>query len=439
MSDIEEQQRLAESYQPDLELSNISERIPLLEFASQYEEHARYSVKLQNLVRSHHEYRKVKGDGNCGWRALIFAYFEILDTTCHAEKITSEEVRLKNLVDGLSDETKSIFEDPIDQLHELFVSITKNRGSSRNPSALPNFFNSDDAAHVVYLFRVRPSIFIQQEHIIAPSTLWSLIRLLTLFQLLTSLEMRSHQDDYGAYLIDTTVDAYCASVVEMPDRELEEITLQALTAVLHRPAGFGVTILMLVDSPGTSVDHVSYSEMDTNLLGVHGSDVNDSFLTCLLFRPTHYDIVYRVPPAMVKSEEHTYSPETAGITHERRASPGNGPETSSAAMSSGGSEASSSNAKQTKISGTTHNEMSSAGSTTSVSQCSLLRERLLEERRRYQSSRFSETNFGPSTFALSHPQAPDSGSFGLSLSGRELVPVPKLYAQDMLTYQVCPE
>ena len=96
--------------------------------------------------------------------------------------------------------------------------------------------------------------------------------------------MRSHENDYAGYLIDTTVDKYCQDTVELPDRELEELSLQALTSVLHRPAGFGLQVLMLIDASGSTVDEVSYCTPDSALLG--SLPHNDVLLTtCLFFRP----------------------------------------------------------------------------------------------------------------------------------------------------------
>jgi len=65
--------------------------------------------------------------------------------------------------------------------------------------------------------------------------------------------IRSHADDYAPFL-DVSVQEYCQTRIEPSIEEIDDISVQALHAVLIAPAGFDLEILYFDRSPSGEVD-----------------------------------------------------------------------------------------------------------------------------------------------------------------------------------------
>lgn len=84
---------------------------------------------------------------------------------------------------------------------------------------------------------------------------------------------------------------YCQEYLELPGREIEHLGIVILVNVLLRPVGFILEIAYLDRSPGPTVNKYVFPE--------GAGDEEPSNLgpvIYLLFRPDHYDILYRDPP-----------------------------------------------------------------------------------------------------------------------------------------------
>lgn len=102
--------------------------------------------------------------------------------------------------------------------------------------------------------------------------------------------------DYVPFLLDMGgIDGYCDNVINIPNREIEEVGLRILWNVLLKPTNMVLEIAYLDRSAGEEVNTYRIPDEAT------GQDPSTlGSLICLLFRPDHYDILYRhTPPAPV--------------------------------------------------------------------------------------------------------------------------------------------
>jgi len=88
------------------------------------------------------------------------------------------------------------------------------------------------------------------------------------------------------------VQGYCQEYLELPGREIEHLGIVILVDVLLKPVGFVLEIAYLDRTPGPTVNNYLFpeeaNERDPSTLGL---------VIHLLFRPDHYDILYRDPPS----------------------------------------------------------------------------------------------------------------------------------------------
>ena len=87
---------------------------------------------------------------------------------------------------------------------------------------------------------------------------------------------------------DLGVEGYCKEWLDAPNQEIDHLGIMLLIDVLLKPVGFAVEILYLDRSPGSQVNsHMFQDEQD-------GVPTNPgSPIIHLLYRPSHYDILYK--------------------------------------------------------------------------------------------------------------------------------------------------
>jgi ubiquitin thioesterase protein OTUB1 len=109
-------------------------------------------------------------------------------------------------------------------------------------------------------------------------------------RLLASSWLKGNPNNYSPFLPGNGgVDGYCSQTLEIPDQEIDHLGMTLLTDVLLKPIGFAVEIVYLDRSAG--------SQVNTHMLQAEDADgmpANPhSPLICLLYRPSHYDILYK--------------------------------------------------------------------------------------------------------------------------------------------------
>ncbi|KAI9656930.1 MAG: hypothetical protein M1831_004478 [Alyxoria varia] len=270
--DVEEQRRLAEGYEFGADGPAVSDKRPIAEIVSKYASHQIYAKKTQDLGAKFSEYRAVKGDGSCGWRAVLFSYFEILLHN-DAGKVAQEKSRIQQVYATISS-TRSdgtiddFFEEGIlSVLDQMATWLSESNPSTGQRKLLEYFSNEFDAAYSLFALR-----------------------------LLASHHMQSHAEEFQHYLSFEYGDigSYCGQVVEQMQTEMEQLTLKAAIEVLFRPAGFGLTVVSLYESGGDSVDIRSHIDAVGN---------SAAHTAHLFFYPTHFDILYERGPLHVLRSE----------------------------------------------------------------------------------------------------------------------------------------
>ncbi|KAJ5594284.1 uncharacterized protein N7459_000492 [Penicillium hispanicum] len=260
--EMERFQRLSNEFEPDVQGPLVSIKQSSHSIAMDYANADPTLVtKTRALVVTHPMTRVMKGDGNCGWRAVAFGYFETLFTLRDPLRVQQELTRIKSL-NTLLDQVGQQ-----EHLYEIFVDATEEillqtsaaiQNGEHDETFLVDAFNDEYRSNAV----------------------------ITHFRLLTGAWMKLNPHRYQAFL-SLPLDQYCSTRIETVRTEIDEVGLQALVDGVIERAGFGVEILYLDRSEG---DVVTPHQLSPN----HsiGATIR------LLYRPGHYDLLYRPEPTV---------------------------------------------------------------------------------------------------------------------------------------------
>lgn len=111
-------------------------------------------------------------------------------------------------------------------------------------------------------------------------------------RLLAGTFLKANAATYDPFIPDGGgIQSYCRTTIEIPNREIEQLGIIALVNMLLKPVNFFLEIAYLDRSPGAQVNQYRFPEeangQDPSSLGP---------IIYLLYRPDHYDILYRAPP-----------------------------------------------------------------------------------------------------------------------------------------------
>ncbi|KAH7037169.1 peptidase C65 Otubain-domain-containing protein [Microdochium trichocladiopsis] len=224
-----------------------------------------YVKKTTSLSQTYTHYRPVLGDGNCGWRAIGFAYFEQLIRRGDRDQIQNEFNRVTGLndyIETVGGHDRWLFEDMVseslDLLQEILVSITQGQDAM---GVLMGKIN-DPAISAAIVYHLR---------------------------LLASSWLKANAVEVEPFLGGTTITSYIESTVLPVNVEIDHFGIKGLVDVLLKPANMVLEIVYLDLSPG---DTVNVHRMPEE---AHGQDSLGLVLR-LLYRPDHYDILYSQDP-----------------------------------------------------------------------------------------------------------------------------------------------
>ncbi|CAN8100177.1 unnamed protein product [Discula destructiva] len=276
--DLAAQEAAARTWQPELEGPRVGDKTPIGAITAEYERaDPVYVAKTMALPQTYTHYRPIKGDGSCGWRAIVFSYFELLIEQGSRQLLQGEEFRIRELNNYLVNSggyDPEMFMDFTDETFELFKHIEDNIESPEVAHAiLETKFNDDSSMGLLYHFRI-----------------------------LAASWLKGNRDQYEAWC-ELGVDQYVQSVIDPIDREIEELGVVLLVEVLLKPVGFTLEIAYLDRSAGTEVNTHRFPESTANIGGpfIH-----------LLYRPGHYDILYK-PNTMQAIQVNRVSYESANF------------------------------------------------------------------------------------------------------------------------------
>ncbi|KAK6580524.1 hypothetical protein PZA11_006760 [Diplocarpon coronariae] len=271
--DIEAQEAMARDYNPVLEGPLVGDRMSSTAIAEEYAKaDPIYVTKTAALPHKYSHYRPVLGDGNCGWRAVGFSYFETLIRLRDRSQLEEEVARmisLNNLLATAGGFDSWLFEDMVEEttilLKELALLVeTAPRGAA---DVLWQQFNKLEVSNsIVYHLR-----------------------------LLASSWMKANPILYQGFIPDSSgVEGYVKNTLMPVNQEIDHLGVTLLIDVLLKPIGFSVEIVYLDRSPGAQVNSHIFQPEDANGIPTNPSGP----MIHLLYRPSHYDILYKdqAPP-----------------------------------------------------------------------------------------------------------------------------------------------
>ncbi|KAL2037943.1 hypothetical protein N7G274_009418 [Stereocaulon virgatum] len=261
--ELSDMERMSSDYVPEITGPLVGEQSSTQALVAEYAQaDPIYVHKTKALPSKYSHYRTLRGDGNCGWRALAFGYFEALLRIGDKAKVHTELTKLQNYIKrfesvGFPD---FAYEDIVDVTFDLLRQTAASLPNSDGGAALLAAFNDVSTQNsLVYHFR-----------------------------LITAAWMKSHDAFYADFLPDTDVHTYCETNIEPFSVELEHIGLQALATALINEAGIAIEVLYLDRSVGEEVTPHEFSVLDAA-----GNVVKSASTIRLLYRPGHYDLLYK--------------------------------------------------------------------------------------------------------------------------------------------------
>ncbi|KAK4156760.1 peptidase C65 Otubain-domain-containing protein [Chaetomidium leptoderma] len=273
--DLVAQEAAAREYQPNLEGPLVGNKTSSTTITAEYAKaDPIYVRKTMVLPQTYSHYRPIQGDGNCGWRAIGFGYFETLVKSGSKARIDAETQRLGELssfIENIGGFSSYVFQDFVDETLGLLQKLAGLVGHQEQAMAeLQEAFNNAEISNsVMYHFRMLASSY-----------------------------LKGNREAYGAFVtINSGVDGYCREVLECHNVELDHLGLTLLVNVLLKDAGFVLEVAYLDRSPGSEVNTYRFPEEANNR---HPSELGP--IIHLLYRPGHYDILY--VPELVNLQVH---------------------------------------------------------------------------------------------------------------------------------------
>ncbi|KAF2202231.1 cysteine proteinase [Delitschia confertaspora ATCC 74209] len=257
-------QQLSREYEPEVTGPLVGERQSSTAITTEYANaDPVYRVKTAALPSKYSHFRTCRGDGNCGWRAIAFTYFETLIRLGDINKFQDEKTRLQsmnNLISSIG-YSEDIYEGFQEECWDLLVALANAIGNGNAAQVLLENFNDMGVS----------------------------MNIITYFKLLTSAWMQTHSADYMNFLLGQTVKSYCTQTIDPVNSEIDNIGIAALSEALLKPIGFALDVLYLDRSPGEEINVIHFGATENDALSLPYPRPT----LRLLYRPGHYDILYK--------------------------------------------------------------------------------------------------------------------------------------------------
>ncbi|OTB07398.1 hypothetical protein M426DRAFT_250766 [Hypoxylon sp. CI-4A] len=271
-NDLAQQEAAAREFKFQQEGPLVGDRKPSTAITEEYAKaDPIYVAKTLALPQTYSHYRPIQGDGNCGWRAIAFGYFETLVRCGDINQVQGELARLSGLnsyIENVGGHSAWLFEDMVSETFELFNGIitAMSSGQDAMPFVMEKFNTLESSQSIVYHQR-----------------------------LLASSYLKGNPMEFAPFL-PGGVDNYIADTIMPLDREIDHMSVILLHHILLKPASIVLEIAYLDRSEGAKVNvhRMPDEAMDQD-------PVTLGPMIYLLYRPGHYDILYRdsviqVPP-----------------------------------------------------------------------------------------------------------------------------------------------
>lgn len=117
-------------------------------------------------------------------------------------------------------------------------------------------------------------------------------------RLLSSTSLKANPAMYQDFIQgDLGVDGYSKEWLEAPNQEIDHLGIMLLIDVLLKPVGFAVEIIYLDRSAGSQVNSHMFQDEEDGVPTNPGSPIIH-----LLYRPSHYDILYKDRPVVPQQQ-----------------------------------------------------------------------------------------------------------------------------------------
>ncbi|PKS09610.1 hypothetical protein jhhlp_004228 [Lomentospora prolificans] len=280
------QEAAAREFQPRLDGPLVGERTLSTAISNAYAKaDPVYVEKTLALPDMYSHYRPIQGDGNCGWRAIGFGYFETLIHNGDRNEIEAEVARLTSLNQMLLSVgyDNFLFEDMVEETISLLKDIA---ASMLDPNSamtiLMERFNDRQCSNAI-IYHLR---------------------------LLASACLKSYPAPYEPFIPENLgITGYCSDVIERVDREIEHLGITLLVNILLKPINFVLEIAYLDRSPGSQVNIYRFPD------GAEGQEPTLGSVIYLLYRPDHYDLLYRTPVNVQVNRVSSFSHQTVEPHH----------------------------------------------------------------------------------------------------------------------------
>lgn len=263
----------------------VGDKEPLSSLEAEYKSGSPILLeKIKVLTEQYGAIRRTRGDGNCFFRSFMFSYLEhILESQDQAEveRIkASVEICRKTLQGlGYADFT---FEDFFSLFIEQLESVLQGNEASISHDELIVRSRDQSVSDYVVMF----------------------------FRFVTSGEIRKRSEFFEPFILglsNTTVEQFCKTSVEPMGEESDHVHITALSDAL----GVAIRVVYLDRSScdkegGVSVNHHDFIPTSDNATTTTNTNTNTSAsasesesgsdkspFIVLLYRPGHYDILYR--------------------------------------------------------------------------------------------------------------------------------------------------
>ncbi|MEW5302734.1 MAG: hypothetical protein WDW38_004155 [Sanguina aurantia] len=232
---------------------------------AEYENGSRIFVrKIQQLESIYGTLRRIRGDGNCFFRAFIFRHLESLILARDWAECHRMEACIKGLSQTLMDQgfQELVFEDAMGLLLTQLASMTRVRDPTTQEMLELKFREDEHSNNVVMLMRF-----------------------------ITSAEIQRREDFFLPFILGMyddapqAVDLFCHKLVEPMGEESDHIHIVAITDALK----VAVRVVYLDNSGPSGGGEASVNSHDFVPEGLPPGTVPRVHL---LYRPGHYDILY---------------------------------------------------------------------------------------------------------------------------------------------------
>ncbi|CAG8433220.1 532_t:CDS:2 [Ambispora gerdemannii] len=217
-----------------------------------------YKNKIKKLAVRHGRIRRCRGDGNCFYRAFSFAWFERL-------LVSNQPTLQQNALKSLADTIQILDQAGYDKLgyenfyEDVLNEMQKIAAGTHDHDTLLSVFQTDDISNSIVCY----------------------------LRLVTAAYLKIHKDEFEPFLeMDIGMESYCNRFVEVMDQEADHLHVIVLTRALKVP----VEIAYM--SGSNALEEVNFHEFYPDATGQQHVTVPSKPLV-LLYRPGHYDILYR--------------------------------------------------------------------------------------------------------------------------------------------------